>query len=123
MNNDLLNILTNDNQDFDNQKLIDYLNGKLPPQEKHEVEKWMADNHIANDAIEGLQHIKDKKNLSLYVGQLNKNLHEQLQKNKARHTNPSITQRLWVYIAAILILALCIIGFYILRMLLVKQGH
>ena len=38
MNNDLLNILSNSNKDIDNQKLMDYVAGKLTEQEKHEVE-------------------------------------------------------------------------------------
>ncbi len=44
MNQDLLNILANSNKDIDNQKLMDYLNGKLSDDEKHELEKvlWKA---------------------------------------------------------------------------------
>ena len=67
MNNDLLNILTDDDNDFDNQKLLDYLNGKLSGDEKHEVEKWMADNDILDEAIEGLQNIKREKKTCLYI--------------------------------------------------------
>ena len=46
MNDDLLNILSNGNKDIDNQKLVDYLDGKLSEKEKHEVE----------DAYEPLLH-------------------------------------------------------------------
>ena len=34
MNDDLLNILSNSNKDIDNQKLMDYLSGKLSAAEK-----------------------------------------------------------------------------------------
>ncbi len=121
MNNDLLNILTDDDNDFDNQKLLDYLNGKLSGDEKHEVEKWMADNDIADEAIEGLQNIKEKKDLPLYIEQLNKNLQDQLEKKKEHRVKMRIKEYPWIYLAAALILLLCIVGFIILRMLLVKR--
>ncbi|HLK28834.1 MAG TPA: hypothetical protein VKT28_09640 [Puia sp.] len=121
MNNDLLNILTNDNDDLDNQKLIDYLNGKLSDNEKHEVEKWMADNNIANDAVEGLQNIKDKKSLSQYVEQLNNNLQIQLEKKKEYRFKRKLKEYPWIYFAVVLILLLCIVGFVILRMILTSH--
>ena len=52
---DLLNILSNSNKDIDNQKLMDYLAGKLSAQEKHDFEKQMAESAMVNDAVEGLQ--------------------------------------------------------------------
>ena len=42
MSSDLLNILSNSNKDIDNQKLMDYISGKLSGKEKHEVEQWMS---------------------------------------------------------------------------------
>jgi hypothetical protein len=121
MNNELLNILHDGNHDFDSQKLIDYVNGSLSDEEKHEVEKWMADNRIGSDAIEGLQNIKDKKDLPLYVEQLNKNLQEQLQKKKEQREQRTLKEPPWIYFAVILVLLLCIVGFFVLRMLL--DGH
>ena len=44
MHEDLLNILSDSNKDIDNQKLMDYISGKLSAEQKHEVEKWMIDN-------------------------------------------------------------------------------
>lgn len=61
MNHDLLNILSNSNKDIDNQKLMDYLAGKLSEAEKHEVERWMADNDFADEAMEGLEQFSNKK--------------------------------------------------------------
>ncbi|WP_315817408.1 hypothetical protein [Paraflavitalea speifideaquila] len=61
MNHDLLNILSNSNKDIDNQKLMDYLAGKLSEKDKNEVERWMADNDFANEAMEGLQDFSAKR--------------------------------------------------------------
>ena len=84
MSKDLLNILSNSNKDIDNQKLMDYLSGKLPEQERHEVEKWMVDNEFANEAMEGLKDFSGKKDLQAYVEHLNKDLHKYLQTKKER---------------------------------------
>ena len=41
MNPDLLNILSHSNKDIDNQKLMDYLSGKLSEKERQEVEQMV----------------------------------------------------------------------------------
>ena len=122
MNNDLLNILPDKNNDIDEQKLMDYLNGKLSGEEKYEVEKWMADNDIAGDAVEGLQNIKEKRDLPLYVDQLNKSLQAQLLKKKKRRSKMKLKEYPWVYFTVVLILLLCIIGYFVLRQFLLQHS-
>ncbi|HXB44789.1 MAG TPA: hypothetical protein VNV85_12050, partial [Puia sp.] len=115
MMNDLLNILPDNNNGIDDQKLMDYLQGKLSGQQKYEVEKWMADNDIAGDAVEGLEDIKDKKDLQSYVDQLNKNLHAQLQKKKQRRIKMRLKEYPLIYFTVVLILLLSIIAYFVLR--------
>jgi anti-sigma factor RsiW len=61
MHEDLLNILSDSNKDIDNQKIMDYISGRLSSEQKHEVEKWMIDNPFFNEAVEGLQHADAKR--------------------------------------------------------------
>ncbi|MEJ7673526.1 MAG: hypothetical protein WKF59_12665 [Chitinophagaceae bacterium] len=82
MDDKLIDILSNSNKDIDNQKLMNYLSGKLSAEEKHEVEKQMADSDFMNDAVEGLDEVKNKKELAFFVEQLNSELHKQLEKKK-----------------------------------------
>lgn len=117
MNNDLLNILSHSNKDIDNQKLMDYLSGKLSGQEKHEVEKWMADNDFANDAMEGLEAFKASAHLSSYVDQLNKDLHQYLQQKKNRRKKRRLQDPGWIYFAIVLILALIAITYAVIHLL------
>ena len=121
MNNDLLNILSNSNKDIDNQKLMDYLSGNLPEQERHEVEKWMADNEFANEAVEGLQDFSGKKNLQAYVDHLNQDLHKYIQQKKERRSKRRIKEQPWVYVAIILILILCVVAYVVIKRLQVPQ--
>jgi hypothetical protein len=121
MMNDLLNILPDNNNGIDDQKLMDYLQGKLSGQQKYEVEKWMADNDIAGDAVEGLEDIKDKKDLQSYVDQLNKNLHAQLQKKKQRRIKMRLKEYPLIYFTVVLILLLSIIAYFVLRQFLLQH--
>ena len=61
MSDELKDILSNLNKDIEQQKLLDYLNKKLSAGESHELEKQMADDEFMNDAVEGLEEIKNFK--------------------------------------------------------------
>jgi len=115
MNSDLINILSQSNKDIDNQKLMDYLSGKLSGQEMHEVEKLISGNSFMNDALEGLENISDKKKLQVYVDQLNKALHQQLESRKINRERKKIKESPWIYFAIILVLLICIVAFLIIR--------
>lgn len=115
MNRDLLNILSNSNKDIDNQKLMDYLAGKLSEQDKHEVEAWMLNNDFENEAIEGLLQVSGKKKIDTYVDQLNKDLNQYIQKKKSLREKRKIQEAPWVYISIILILALAILAYVVIR--------
>lgn len=115
--NDLLNILSNSNKDIDNQKLMDYLAGKLSGQEKHEVEKWMVENNFADEAVEGLQNFSSTKELQSYVEKLNKDLNKYLIQKKKRRDRRKIGEVSWIYITIILVLVLIIIAYMVIRKL------
>jgi hypothetical protein len=87
MKEDIFKILSNSNKDIDNQKLMDYLSGKLSDREQHEVEEWLAANDFASDAIEGLEGFRKGGKLDSYVAELNKDLHQYLQQNRERRKN------------------------------------
>ena len=108
MNKDLLNILSNSSKDIDNQQLMDYLAGKLSEEDKHAVEMQLAGNEFMNDALEGLENVKDKKDINVFVEQLNRDLHKKLlQKKKKKQKRKGLQQR-WVFATIILILAIVI---------------
>lgn len=119
MNKDLLNILSNSNKDIDNQKLMDYLAGKLPDAEKNEVERWMAEQpEFGNDAMEGLSEFSKGTDLNQYVESLNKDLNKLLKDKKARREKRKLKDQPWVYITLITILVLAVAAFYVIRKML-----
>ncbi len=115
MNQALLNILSNSNKDIDNQKLMDYLSGKLSAEEKHELEKQMVDSEMMNDAVEGLQDFENKKDVQAFADQLNNNLQKQLEKRKKRKLKRTFKEQPWLYLALIFILFLIIICFIVIK--------
>ena len=117
MSEDLLNILSDSNKDIDNQLLMDYLAGRLSAEQKHEVEKLMADNEFMNDAVEGLEEVKNKKDLSRIVDQLNSSLHKKLEQKKIRKEKRKLKDSPWPYLAIILIIVLSIVSYLIIHKL------
>jgi anti-sigma factor RsiW len=112
---DLLNILSDSNKDIDNQKLMDYISGKLNAEQKHEVEKWMVDNPFFDDALEGLQ-AADAKKLSSSVEEINSALRKYLQKRKVKRELKLFPVNGWTYIAVLFILAVIVLVYYVLKM-------
>ena len=110
----LKDILSHSNKDIDNQKLMDYLAGKLSAEEKHEVEKWMIDNEFAGDAFEGLNKFPPKKDLGIYVDQLNKELAAYILQKKQRRDRKKLNQPSWLYIAVIVILVVLLLAFFVI---------
>jgi hypothetical protein len=120
MNKDLLNILANSNKDIDNQQLMDYLSGKLSGEDLHDLERSMADNEFLNDAVEGLQQVSNKKNMQTYVDELNASMQKTLEKKKQRRLKRRLKEDPWSLIAVVLVIALCILGYIVIRKILQK---
>ena len=114
MNEELLNILSNGNKDIDNQKLMDYLSGKLSADEQHDFERSLIDSEMMNDAVEGLEKLKNT-DVSAAVRQLNKNLHKQLTKKRSKKIKRGIKDLPWLYFTIILVLIIILIGFIVIK--------
>lgn len=115
MSDDLKDILSNLNKDIEQDKLLDYLNKNLTPAEAHEVEKQMADDDFMNDAVEGLEHFKNKKDLSYLVNQLNTDLKKQTAKKKKKKEKRKLRDQPWLNITIVILLILVIISFVLIK--------
>jgi anti-sigma factor RsiW len=115
MSDDLKDILSNLNKDIEQEKLLDYLNKNLSAAEAHEVEKQMADDAFMNDAVEGLENFKNKKDVSLMVEQLNSELKKQTAKKKARKEKRRLKDQPWLYITIVTLLLLVIVTYVVIK--------
>ncbi|CAN5498731.1 hypothetical protein BH11BAC3_BH11BAC3_20470 [soil metagenome] len=115
MNTDLKDILSNSNKDIDNQKLMDYLTNELSKSASHEVEENMVNDDFLNDAVEGLQEIKNTKNMEAYVEQLNLDLQKQTVKNKKRKEKRRFKDQPYTYLTIAILLVLIVICFVAIK--------
>jgi anti-sigma factor RsiW len=90
-------------------KLLAYLDGKLPPQEQYEVEQWLAEEGMENDAQEGLATLASAER-SNSIGNINNKLHKKLAKPKRRtlRTDTNIVAVI-VIILLLVVAAYCVI--------------
>lgn len=95
------------------EKLLAYLEGRLSPEERHEVESLLSEEGMESDALEGLLEMGPQE-AKQATRKLNSHLHTQL-KDKRRRRKQPLDNNFWSGIAIILILLLCIIGYVVLR--------
>lgn len=114
MKESLKDILSNLNPEVDAETLMLYLQGKLTPEQQHELEKRMMDDDFEKDALEGLQNVKDQHKLSLLVEQLNRDLKTKTIKKKIRKKNADIKDDPWLWMALLIILLLIVISYIVI---------
>ena len=115
MSENLKDILSGLNPDIDQETLLLYLQGKLSAEEQHRVEKYMMDNEFDAEALEGLESFKDKRTISQFVGQLNRDLKKRTDKNKRMRQKLKFSLEPWIIIAIVLILVLAVLGYIVVR--------
>ena len=108
------NKITQANND---ERLMKYLEGKLSGEELHEFEKQMAESDLLNDAVEGLETVKQQKNIDVYVNDLNKHLHNYTSSKKKRRLKNRLELNDWTLLSIFLIIALCIVGYVVIKMM------
>ncbi|HVK97773.1 MAG TPA: hypothetical protein VM368_08145 [Flavisolibacter sp.] len=115
MSDNLKDILSNLNANVDQETLLLYLQGKLSAEQQHEVEKQMMEDDFESDAMEGLEEIKDKKNINLLIDQLNRDLQKRTEKKKRFRQKLQLKLDPWLLIFIIIILLLVVISYIIIH--------
>lgn len=93
-------------------KLMAYLEGKLSPAEQHEVEKWLADEGMESDAMEGLKAMQPGETKHS-INKLNHNLRKTLlnkKRGRRKIKNDNVT-----WIAIVIILMLIVLAYVVIR--------
>lgn len=114
MNNELLNILSQV-KDADQRKLLDYLENKLSPEERHEVERLLIDSDFESDAAEGLEQVIEKHDLPVVINQLNKRLIKKLHGRRKKLLKKKPPELMIPVVTTIIILLLVLMFYILLR--------
>lgn len=116
----LKDILSHLSPEIDQETLLLYLQDKLSAEKKHEVEKKILESEFTDDAIEGLQEIKDQQHISYMVEMLNRDLKKKLDRKKQRREKMQIKIQPWLYISILIIIILIVIAYLVIYRFL---GH
>ena len=121
MSNNLKDILSHLSTEVDQETLLKYLEGRLSDEQRHELEKKMLTSEFSDDAMEGLQEIKNKAKISSLVEQLNRDLHKKLEKRKKRREKIRFKDQPWLYIAIFIVLLLIVLSYVVIHRMLQQQ--
>jgi ATP adenylyltransferase/5',5'''-P-1,P-4-tetraphosphate phosphorylase II len=108
-------ILSHLTTDIDQETLLLYLQDKLSAEKKHEVEKKLAENEFASDAIDGLQEFRDKQQVAFMVEMLNRDLRKKTEKRKQRRQRLNLPDQTWLYITVLIVILLIVISYMVLH--------
>lgn len=111
---DLNEIWKNNKGSLPDEQLLAYLEGRLNAEQQRDVEKWLAEEGMETDALEGLKDISATE-AQKSVTRINKNLDKRLNRGGKRKSS---FNNFWTYIAIILMLGIAVVAYYIMHMIL-----
>src|SRR6185295_15465432 len=115
MADNLKDILSHLSTEIDQEKLLQYIQDRLPAETKHEVEKKLVDNEFDNDAVEGLQQIRDKQRIAFTVEMLNRDLKKKTAQKKQRRLRLQIKDQSWLYVVLFIFIILIVLSYMIIH--------
>jgi anti-sigma factor RsiW len=113
MRDKLLDILKNE-ADISEQEMLNYLEGKLTPEERQSVEERIATSEMLADAEEGLSQLKNKEEINKAVAGLNKQLAQQLVKQRRKRKRRELPNQSLIILSTFIILVLIVIAFVVI---------
>ncbi|PUZ27146.1 Putative zinc-finger [Chitinophaga costaii] len=99
------------------EQLLDYVQGKLNPEERHAIEHHLASCEMCSEALEGLQSIHQKEKISGWLQEMKGNmLHKLRKKNRQRRpVDFNIVQVLIILAVIFIVLSLFFSYYYYSR--------
>ncbi len=123
MAENIKNILSHLSTDIDQETLLQYLKGQLSEEKKHELEKELLDNEFASDAVEGLQQMKDQRQVDHMVEMLNRDLKKKTARKRLRRRQLELKDNSWLYISILILVLLIVLSYFIIHRHLQASGR
>ena len=120
MDNNLKHIITNKPSLISDALLLKYSEGTAAPNEQYQVEQYLNEEAMECDALEGIELINNSNETKAITENLKAQL-SKLANKKATLKNKRKYKENWlVYVVAISLFLLVIVGFYIVK---IKMGQ
>jgi hypothetical protein len=97
--------------------LLRYLDQTLDENKRFDLEEQLLEDGFENDAVEGLQQLNNTTIAKNYTNELNARLDQLTHINKRKRKLKDMPNQQWALIAVVLILLLCLMGYYVLHLL------
>ena len=81
------------------------------------MEKQLLQNEFDEDALDGLQEIKDKEQMQYMVEMLNRDLKKKTEKKKKRREKMKIKDQPWLWISILILFLLVVLCYVLIRKL------
>jgi hypothetical protein len=111
-------ILSHLSTNIDQETLLLYLQDKLSADKKHELEKQLLQDDFNEDALEGLQEVKDKEKIQLMVEMLNRELKKKTKNKKLRRERMKIKDQPWLYVSLLILIILLALSYIFIHKML-----
>ena len=111
MRDELANILSNEHKNIDQSTLLKYLGKKLEYEEMHIIEQQMLKDPFVNDAVEGLEELKNKERIGLIVDGLNRDLKKRIGKKAERKKRLTLKTQWALYFCLIIFLIIIVLAY------------
>lgn len=109
------NIKDHNSAGIDEEHLLAYIEGTMPPEEQHRIEEILEADPFLNDAVEGLSEIKDRQQLRAIAGQINAQLSRQIQNRRRQRRNRSKLTDHWGWLFVLIVLLLIIVSWWVIK--------
>lgn len=113
---DIRDILSDNEEQLNEDELMKYLEDNLSEDDKQAFEKKMQASGFVSDAVDGLKVVKNKQHINDYAHQLNNNLEKQLAAKKQRKEKRTIKYIPYIVLTVLIILLICIIGYFAIHL-------
>ncbi len=118
MKDDFKDILSNLNNEIDQELLSLYLQDKLSKEDRYAFESSMVEDDFAADALEGLSSLPSNANLDLLQHSLRNDLNKRLKEKNKSKLKATLQNTNWYIYAIVLVILLCMVGYYVVTKVL-----
>ena len=102
----------NGKEKLSDDKLMAYLEGKLPPSEQHDIEQWLSEEGMESDALEGFRIMRPEDTLHT-VNKLKHELRKKITGKKQRRRRLRTDH--FTFMAIAIILLLVVVAYIVIR--------
>lgn len=102
-------------REFTEEELLEYLHGSASDELRFDIERQMAESPFLDDALEGLQKVKNMASLPALQEQFNKQIKSATKTQVKRRHKRKIADQQWLIVAVLGILLLSIAGYLLIH--------